>query len=331
MLTYAFECLKEDKYKYCGSEDFKDAGDLFAEILNVAISKEIKRGLNKDYILYKSSLKNPVGKFNLTETIKTSSIPKKQIVCEYDVFSCNSYLNKIIKTTINLLIRSDIGKERKKKLRKLIVYLNDVDELDPYTINWEIQFNKNNQTYKMIIYICWLVVKGLLQTTNEEKFKLNGFIDEKRMCELYEKFILKYYKKEFKNLTVSHSQIKWALDDENDFMLPIMQSDVMIDSKDKTLIIDAKYYTKMVQKRFDSEKIHSFNLYQIYTYVKNENKIGKQVSGLLLYAQTDGRLVLDNSYLIDGNKISVKSLDLNCEFEEIKNQLNHILVENGMI
>ena len=35
MLTYAFECLKEDKYKYCGSEDFKDAGDLFAEILNV--------------------------------------------------------------------------------------------------------------------------------------------------------------------------------------------------------------------------------------------------------------------------------------------------------
>lgn len=44
-------------------------------------------------------------------------------------------------------------------------------------------------------------------------YKADGFLDEQRMCRLYEKFILEYYKKHYPKLTVSASQIPWALDD----------------------------------------------------------------------------------------------------------------------
>ena len=106
-------------------------------------------------------------------------------------------MNRIIKSTVELLLRSDISKARKKELRKLMVYFGDVEPIDLYTVNWNIQYNRNNQTYRLLISICYLVVKGLLQTNSDGSTRLMDFIDEQRMCRLYEKFILEYYRKEY--------------------------------------------------------------------------------------------------------------------------------------
>ena len=45
---------------------------------------------------------------------------------------------------------------------------------------------------------------------------------------------------------------------------------------------------------------------------------------MLLYAKTNDDAKLDNIYTICGNTISAKTPDLNCDFKEIKNQLNGI-------
>ena len=96
-------------------------------------------------------------------------------------------------------------------------------------VNWNVQYNRNNQTYRMLISICYLVVKGLLQTQSNGHTKLMDFLDEQRMCRLYEKFILEYYRREFKNqITANTSQIPWQLDNEENSLLPVMQSDIML-------------------------------------------------------------------------------------------------------
>ena len=46
---------------------------------------------------------------------------------------------------------------------------------------------------------------------------------------------------------------------------------------------------------------------------------------MLLYAKTDEAVLPNNSYVMSGNKISVKTLDLDCDFSEIANQLNKIV------
>ena len=43
----------------------------------------------------------------------------------------------------------------------------------------------------MLISICYLVVKGLLQTQSNGHTKLMDFLDEQRMCRLYEKDVYK--------------------------------------------------------------------------------------------------------------------------------------------
>ena len=117
----------------------------------------------------------------------------------------------------------------------------------------------------------------------------------------------------------------------NSNMLPVMQTDIMLSQGDSILIIDAKYYSHTMQTQFDTYSIHSGNLYQIFTYVKNKEVelVDKPhvVSGLLLYAKTDETLLPNQTYQMSGNKISVKTLDLDCGFEKIAEQLDAIVNE----
>lgn len=103
----------------------------------------------------------------------------------------------------------------------------------------------------------------------------------------------------------------------------------MLTRGSEVLIVDAKYYAHTTQTNYGVHKLHSENLYQIFTYVKNKDaEFGDQphkVSGMLLYAATDEDIQPDYSYQMSGNKISVKTLDLNRDFSEIVAQLNAIV------
>ena len=191
----------------------------------------------------------------------------------------------------------------------------------------------------MLISLCQLILEGMLITTDSGERRLASFIDEQRMSRLYEKFILEYYMQECPQVTTSAPQIPWGLEDGSvGTLLPIMQSDIVLEKGNTVLIIDAKYYTYTTQTYFDTHTLHSGNLYQIFTYVKNytfnasrNDKLGAQahtVSGMLLYAATDEALQPNDSYMMSGNRISVQTLDLNKDFSDISNQLNKIVEEH---
>lgn len=64
------------------------------------------------------------------------------------------------------------------------------------------------------------------------------------------------------------------------------------------------------------------------SYTKNkslEAGSDKKVSGLLLYAKTDDFIQPDQEYSMSGNTIGVKNLDLDCDFNCIKQQLNNLV------
>ena len=97
-------------------------------------------------------------------------------------------------------------------------------------------------------------------------------------------------------------------------------------------IIDAKYYSHTTQTQYDVHTLHSNNMYQIFTYVKNKEvelaEVPHEISGMLLYARTDEAIQPDNVYQMSGNQISVKTLDLNNDFSTISSQLNQIVSEH---
>ena len=146
----------------------------------------------------------------------------------------------------------------------------------------------------------------------------------------YEKFILEYYSQHHTYLSeVKAGQVKWDLVGDNSEsmirFLPIMQTDIMLRLNEKILIIDAKYYGRTLQKQFDKYTLHSNNVYQIFTYVKNQDKNNTgDVAGILLYAKTDEDITPDVMFNMGGNQIGAKTLDLNKEFSLIVAQLDKI-------
>ena len=327
MLLYAFQILNEQSYKNIATEQFHNTADLMAAILSKGIATQIKRGLGKEYIPQREALSTLKGKMDITESIKTQTILKKQMWCTYDEFSVNGTKNRIIKSTLELLLGSDIPKHRKKELRKLMVFFSDVKNIDLHSVNWNMKYDRNNKTYRMLISICYLVVNGLLQTNSEGNTKIMDFLDEQSMFRLYEKFILGYYKKHYTELSPSASRIPWSVD--NTIMLPVMQSDIHLQKGNTVLIIDAKYYNHTTQVKYDNHTLHSNNMYQIFTYVKNcDYAFGEEdhkVSGMLLYAKTEEEIQPDNIYQMHGNQITVKTLDLNQKFDIIAKQLDNIV------
>ena len=334
MLSYAFTTLNQGEYEDIASEEFDNIHNLFAAILSKGISRQLKQGLYREYLNKVDDVTAIRGKINMPGTIQNHLARKQVITCEYDELSENNLLNQILKTTVMILLRhSSVDQDYKNELKKEMLFFSNVDAIDPTTIRWSaIRFRRNNSTYRMLISLCQLIIEGMLLTTDTGEYKLASFIDNQRMNRLYEKFILEYYAKECPQVKATASQIPWSLDDGIGTMLPIMQSDIMLSRGDDILIVDAKYYTHTTQTQYNVHTLHSGNLYQVFTYVKNKDaEYGSQphsVSGMLLYAATDEAIQPDSSYHMSGNKISVKTLDLNRDFSEIAAQLNLIVDEH---
>lgn len=322
MLSYAFENLRFKEYEDVAAEEFDNIYNLFSKILITALNKQIKQGIYRDYIEVAETTSFIRGKINITESINELSLIYKKLNCTFDEFSVNSYLNKIIKTTLNILLKAEIKDVHRVDIKNILLYFRDVDTLDPNSINWQIRYDRNNQDYRLIIGVCQLTIKGLLQSDKKGEMKLMKFFDDDQMAYLYEKFILNFYREECPSIHAHSPQVKWQLEGEGDDLLPKMQTDITLEYKDKILIIDAKYYSNITQTNFDKKSIRNNNLYQIFTYVKNmaadpSNK-SCEVSGMLLYAQTNEKIQPDSSYSMSGNKICVRTLNLNDNFDKIK-------------
>ena len=330
MLSYAFTTLNQGGYDDVATEEFENVLNIFAAILAKGIGRQLKQGLYREYLNRKEDVTKVRGKIDMPGTIQNFITRKRVLTCEYDELSENNLLNQILKTTVMLLLRhTKVDQEYKNNLKNEMLFFSNVDTIDPSTVRWSaIRFQRNNSTYRMLISLCQFILEGMLLTTDDGEYKLASFVDEQRMSRLYEKFILEYYIKEYQTLNVSASQIPWALDDGIGTMLPVMQSDIMLTKGSKVLIIDAKYYTHTTQVQYDTYSLHSGNLYQIFTYVKNkEAELADkphEVSGMILYARTDETIQPDNEYKMSGNRISVRTLDLKREVSEIAAQLNQI-------
>lgn len=328
MLTYAFQILRHENFDEISLEHFDNIEDMFAAILGKGVAKQLKQGLYREYVIYEDNLSTMRGRVDFQFTIKNKLAKIQKLYCQFDELSVNNLLNSILKTTMWALIKHpNVKQERKNLLKKNLLLFDEVDLIEKSEIAWSaIRFQKNNQSYRMLINVCNLVLEGMILSTEKGEIKWASFIDEQRMCRLYEKFILEYYRYHHPYLHPNADQIPWALDDGIADFLPIMQTDITLKQAGRILVIDAKYYSHTMQSQYDSYTVHSNNLYQIFTYVKNLSvEYSNNVAGVLLYARTNEKIQPDHTYKMSGNEISVKTLNLNCDFIEIRKQLDDMV------
>lgn len=332
MLAYAFQELNQNNYEDIARERFDAIGDLLAEILYRGVSLQLKQGLHRTYAERRETLSTPRGRFDVGASIRCSMERRPLLVCQYDELSEQNLFNGILKSTMQLLVRCrELQKKRRTQLRTLLPFFCNIEEEELQRIKWSgLRFRRSNRSYRMLMNICRFIAEGMLPTTENGPYRMPTFTDE-HMNRLFERFVLNYYKREHPGLRSNPDTIAWDLEPERspeiDF-LPAMRSDITLRKDGRTLVIDTKYYGETLQNHYGHQSVHSANLYQIFTYVKNEDSEHRgAVTGLLLYARTRERIAPVLDAVIGGNRILVRTLDLCQEFASIRRQLDRIVEE----
>ncbi len=333
MLSYAYDSLKQGDNLDLSKEEFSNIYDLFGKIIANGTSLLIKRGFIREYINITDELPVIRGKIAVNETLKRQSLVRGKIVCEFDELSSNVLFNQIIKSTINTLINyKELHPDIKAQLVKINRYFHDIDVIQLTKSHFSrIRYHRNNIFYKLIIDICEMIYNEVIVNQQKGETLFKDFIQDRQMAALFEKFILNFYKKKINDIKVESTCIPWDKDIDfnhvDDDLLPIMKTDIVLQSAEKQLIIDAKFYADALQSRYDDNmrKFRSTHLYQIYAYINNSRFAGEK-SGMLIYPE-NGKY-LDAATSIHGKKIYVKTINLNEDWESIENRLKMIAKES---
>ena len=244
MLAYAFRDFRFNMFEDICGENFEDTHNLFAEILIRCVSSQLKQGLYKTYVSQEGALPAIRGRIDMLKTRAIQQSNPYRAFCNYDELSVNNPYNQVVKTTLQYLSKcSDVDENRKQAIRQLIRFFTLIDPIDMASVRIEqFRFDRNNQNYQFLVYICLFIFEELLMTTDEGPYKLRALSDD-QMARLFEKFVLEYYKRHHPDTMPRAAQIKWNVKKEEpaNSILPIMQTDVMLSIGDRTLIIDTKY------------------------------------------------------------------------------------------
>ena len=329
LLSYAWNKLEYRNKMKLNEDDFNSLADLFARVFDNLLGILIKRGLDKNYIEKNEKIKGIKGKINFNKTIKSLSHLDRKFYCEFDEFSSDIISNQIIKATLKVLLRSKVNKELKKSLKRKLVSLSEISDIELSNIHFrKTAIDKNNSYYQFIIQVCKLINDNT--TLDEEignKVFKEFFGTDKQFAALFESFVLNFYKKHLSRKTykVKGSEvINWDMDEDRNELFPIMRTDITVEKSDKKTIIDTKFYKDIFSYNYEKPKFHSNNLYQIYAYIKNyKNEKNKTVEGILLYPTT--KQDIDSNHTIGGHNFRLMTVNLNQEWRNIERDLISII------
>ena len=297
----------------------------------------MKKGIYREYKEIKEEIKGIKGKVDFKDSLNNMSFENAKAVCVYDELLEDNLINQIIKTTAYKLYKSqEIKEEYKKDLNNVLLYFNQVNIIDITKKCFEsLKFNKNNYYVYYMILICELINDSLMLSENKGKFKfINILDDEKRMQQIFELFVFKYYKKKQNKYNVSYQKkLNWNMFNGNQNIVPEMRLDIYLENEEESVIIDTKYYPNFLKNSYysdDKRTLISGNLYQMYTYLNHLNS-NKKTKGILLYPY-NGEAISEkyevdimNSSQINKSVLQIQTIDLSQEWRNIEEELNQII------
>jgi 5-methylcytosine-specific restriction enzyme subunit McrC len=338
LLCYSWNKLDEAEQVNVNAKDFTELIDLFAVVLKNGINQLIKRGFDRNYIEYSEDTRRLRGKIDFAVTLKKNLMKKAQLHCRFDDLSHNVLHNKIIKSTINNLINiENIDKDIKDELRDLYLKLRGIDLIKIENKHFRmIQLNSNNYFYDFLLNICELIHDNIFIDENSGRYKFKSFIDDnKKMAHLFEDFIRNFYKIELlkaqQKTVVKRDSFGWYSEEEDDniddILFPKMETDVSITFPNKKIVIEVKYYTKILIEHYGIEKLRSEHIRQLYTYLKNLEQFGGlnlTAEGILLYPLIDKEINTERQ--LKKHKFKVRTINLNQNWKNIHNDLIKLII-----
>jgi 5-methylcytosine-specific restriction enzyme subunit McrC len=331
LLLYAWKHIGEGEEALVEDHGFAHLHDLFAHVLAETVARLIARGLDRHYLEVEEVIGGIRGKLDLAATLKRNHLANARTHCRFDELKYDVLHNRILKATLRLLLRLHLHSELRARIRRLHQKMDSVSDIPINRRDFgRVQLHRNNRPYDFALRLCLLIHENVMIEEGTGRAVFRDFRrDEQQMGAVFEEFVRNFFELEQRNFRVSRPHIAWhdAQGTEADLQrLPTMRTDIVLESEDRCLILDTKFYAEALKGRFEKKKIDSGNLYQIFAYVVNRsaNTEGNPPhEGMLLYPVVNDALRFD--YQLHGHRISIRSIDLNQPWPAIRRDLLQLL------
>ncbi len=277
--------------------------DLIAKILTETVELRLRRNLNFSYEPRQETLRRVKGRIDLLKTERRQLLQKAQIACRFEELTIDTPRNRFVRDALDKMavLVNDAKLANTCRTQALQLRQAGVNGLAPPKQQMENQrYGRNDKNDKKMVFAAMLAFDLALPDESagfNEMFSPN--YKDNSLSKLYEDAITNFYKKTLssKGWKVSgQKKITWEItkhDEQAKKLLPSMYLDIILNKKEtgKNIIIDTKFkdvFAKNTHSGQEVSKLHSSNIYQIYTYLgsqqgKEDSHVKDNAEGLLLY------------------------------------------------
>jgi 5-methylcytosine-specific restriction enzyme subunit McrC len=328
MLAYAWNRLDQAEIVDVSTEKLDTLPDLLASVLARGVQRCLKEGIDRGYreLLEESAVVR--GRLDVETSVRRLLLRQGRAACHVDELTSNILANQIVKTTMWHLTRaSELDHNVRHELALLLRRMADVQTIRISRRDFDrVQLHSNNGFYKFLIDVCRVVHDGLLVDSGKGEYSFRRFVeDEHAMRRLFQEFVFNLLRHHQARYDVSRDRFRWNTecpDQQSDELMPMMETDITLRSPEHIVVIDTKFSNSAFQQRYETEKLRSEHLYQLFAYLKNlESKGGNYLNadGVLLYPTT-GKPVQFTTR-VQGHRISVRTVNLDQPPAAIRDEL----------
>ena len=336
LLCYAWRHVQErDTRRLASLADLSTVQDLLGKVLAIGVNHLVRRGIDRGYVERREDLAGIRGKLAVSETAKRALRSRARAACDFEELSVDILPNRILRTSLRSLLNPRIPLDRSIRgdVRSAYRRLDGVSRirLKRNTFS-QVQLGGQRRLYHHLLSVCWLLYRSSMV---DEKTGHTAFRDFRRdkatMWRLFEDFVMGFYEREQRVYRVNPGgrRIRWvdasAKDDANRARIPVMEADVILESSDRRIILDTKFYRDALARGRGSGtgKLHSNNLYQLLAYLRNRQATrpdGARHEGVLLYPQV-GEESLRAEIWLEGFRIQARSVNLDQNWRLIHDEM----------
>lgn len=325
LLCYAWNRLPEQaELRAVEAAPFHRPLELLAHVLLTGTRRLLRQGLPVGYSERVEELTELRGRLLLAPTLARNLLPQGRAVCAYDELSANTPFNRLLLGTLQQLARTrmlpaQLRHELRLVLRRFPAAVEPL-QLSAASLRTVRRQRPGGQS-AFLLNVCELIHLSALpipEATGRPRFR-DFRRDERLMAQLFEQFVRNFYRLEQRRFRVLSETIAWQAEAETAealALLPAMITDTSLESPERKIILDTKYYAAALKPRYDQQKLISPHLYQLYAYLQNQpTQPGQQLEGILLYPAA--AQALDVRYTLGGHPVRVVTVNLMQPWEGI--------------
>ena len=331
LLCYAWGHAEEtDLVDVAALGRLDETRDLLAKVLAEGTFRLLRRGIDRDYRETTREIAGVRGKLEVGAMATRAVRAKGRTICTFERFSQDVLHNRILRSTLDALLRSgelDSSVQRDVALAHRKLEGIEVIRLSRQLFN-RVQLDRNQRIYRFLLSVCRLVHDSLLMDERTGELEFVDFRrDEKQMWRVFEDFTLEFFRREQERYrVVGQAEVPWFRAEgrtrSDASFIPGMRSDIVLESSDRRIILDTKFYEKPLSRRYGAEKLRSNNLYQLLTYLENRQASlprGPRHDGILLYAAVEKSFRVEVG--LQGFRVQARTVDLSRPWAEIREEM----------